>query len=151
MEKLQEVLKKKHPFIAHMDVKHSVDCTVKKFPKLNKYKKELEFSYRLFLYCCVLGQKNDMELCGPGDILDEVWHAHILHSEQYHFQCNKIFGSYLHHNPEDDTSGKKESSSAFVEMIKVLIKKEHGWLEGAIPIIKLFNDTKLTECSCIKR
>lgn len=30
---------------------------------------------------------------------DEVWHAHILYTQQYMEDCNALFGEYLHHEP----------------------------------------------------
>jgi hypothetical protein len=35
----------------------------------------------------------------PSVDIDEVWHAHILHSEEYIEFCQQTFGHYLHHHP----------------------------------------------------
>jgi len=150
MEKLRADLKKNHAFISVMSLDKPIKYTVTKHPRLKKYVNELDFAYRVFLYCCVLGCSYNVSLNGPGDVIDEVWHAHILHSEQYQFQCNKIFGSYLHHSPVDGDAEKKEESSALLDLMKFLIKKDHKWLEQAIPIIKLFMNVDLIKCSCAK-
>jgi len=34
----------------------------------------------------------------PKDI-DEVWHRHILHTEQYQSDCMNLFGRFIHHRP----------------------------------------------------
>ncbi len=35
----------------------------------------------------------------PSHDIDEVWHAHILHTEDYYDFCKQLFGSFLHHHP----------------------------------------------------
>ena len=35
----------------------------------------------------------------PNRLIDEFWHAHILDTEKYMEDCNKIFGKYFHHFP----------------------------------------------------
>lgn len=39
------------------------------------------------------------------DVLDPLWHAHMLFSEEYEAFCNKVVGQYMHHAPlrKDDT------------------------------------------------
>lgn len=35
----------------------------------------------------------------PSALLDLIWHFHILDTRKYIEDCNRIFGSYLHHDP----------------------------------------------------
>lgn len=35
----------------------------------------------------------------PSYEIDEVWHAHILHTRDYINFCNQVFNEYLHHSP----------------------------------------------------
>lgn len=35
----------------------------------------------------------------PTHDIDEVWHAHILHTKDYFKDCEAIFGKYRHHSP----------------------------------------------------
>lgn len=44
--------------------------------------------------------------------VDEFWHQHILHTQQYHADCEAIFGRYLHHIPHGQ---KTEEDFAFYE------------------------------------
>lgn len=39
-------------------------------------------------------------LFGPLLILDELWHAFILHTRDYHAFCDQFFGEYIHHEIE---------------------------------------------------
>ncbi len=36
----------------------------------------------------------------PSQAVDIVWHTHILFTQQYHEDCQTIFGAYLHHHPQ---------------------------------------------------
>jgi len=35
----------------------------------------------------------------PSADVDEVWHTHIIFTQQYHSDCEHYFGYYLHHLP----------------------------------------------------
>ena len=35
----------------------------------------------------------------PTDDIDLIWHTHILDTENYALDCQKLFGSFLHHYP----------------------------------------------------
>ena len=147
MKKIKKEIKKICPIIAEIELKKPLSHVLSKFPKLKKHSEKYELSYRIFLLCCLLGQVNEIPLCGPGDVIDELWHEHILHSEIYHYHCNKIFGSYLHHHPDPPSLEKKEGPSALVEIIKILSTKGYPWLKDIIPIIKLFDDRSFVTCS----
>lgn len=52
-------------------------------------------SYRQYLY---LTQTFGKPISPSGDI-DHVWHEHILHTNKYALDCQKLFGKFLHHFP----------------------------------------------------
>jgi len=55
--------------------------------------------YRHFLW---LVKKYDQEYqLTPSKEVDEVWHNHILFTEQYNKDCNVLFGRYFHHRPSN--------------------------------------------------
>jgi len=35
----------------------------------------------------------------PTEDIDRVWHAHILHTDAYARDCERVFGFFFHHNP----------------------------------------------------
>ena len=52
-------------------------------------------NYRRFLYLCkILG-----EPITPTTEVDAIWHEHILHTNKYVADYQRIFGDYLHHFP----------------------------------------------------
>ncbi len=52
--------------------------------------------YRTWLF---LRRKYEHELMPPHAEMDELWHGHILDTNQYMVDCNRIFGYYFHHFP----------------------------------------------------
>ena len=52
-------------------------------------------NYRRFLYL----SKTLNEPITPTFEVDAIWHEHILHTNKYCLDCQKIFGGYLHHFP----------------------------------------------------
>ncbi|HEY7296713.1 MAG TPA: glycine-rich domain-containing protein-like [Xanthobacteraceae bacterium] len=56
-----------------------------------------EAEYRKFLYLLMLCPKQTLTpWC---DDLDLFWHEHILHTEQYAADCQRLFRRFIHHDP----------------------------------------------------
>ncbi|MBX9906949.1 glycine-rich domain-containing protein-like [Patescibacteria group bacterium] len=58
--------------------------------------RDAEAGYRNYLAQILGNPTTDMS---PTPDVDEVWHTHILHTQQYHADCAAYFGYYLHHVP----------------------------------------------------
>ena len=54
--------------------------------------------YRNFLYLLL---KYPDKLILPSQEIDEVWHAHILHTREYREFCDLVFGRYIDHSPSE--------------------------------------------------
>lgn len=52
--------------------------------------------YRRFLVLAALHPKQTLV---PSKLVDEVWHQHVLDTQQYPKDCDKVFGAVMHHNP----------------------------------------------------
>ncbi len=64
----------------------------------------------------------------PSEDIDEFWHNHILDTHQYHHDCQRIFGRYLHHYPYfgiDEVSTREDALKAF-EVTQQLHYQEFG-------------------------
>ena len=63
----------------------------------------------------------------PSYEIDEVWHAHILHTKEYMDFCLELFGKYLHHQPHlsSEASSMKELEQLF-EKTQDLYNHEFG-------------------------
>lgn len=65
----------------------------------------------------------------PSVDIDDVWHAHILHTREYTEFCNTIFGHYLHHDPHtegDFKTAKIKLQTVFEEETQMLYYQEFG-------------------------
>ncbi len=45
----------------------------------------------------------------PNQIMDVMWHYHILDTKAYHIDCEKIFEGYMHHYPYFGMRGKEDA------------------------------------------
>lgn len=50
----------------------------------------------------------------PSEDIDEVWHAHVLHTARYEADCEAIFGRFQHHAP----AGGEESGEEQDELLQ---------------------------------
>lgn len=52
--------------------------------------------YREYLRACLQNRRGGNT---PTPDVDEVWHAHILHTKKYAEDCKNALGFFLHHDP----------------------------------------------------
>lgn len=67
--------------------------------------KEAIRRYKNFL---ILLLKYPHELLAPVPDIDEVWHSHILFTQNYFRDCQAIFGNYLHHTPAQNAASEEK-------------------------------------------
>jgi hypothetical protein len=65
-----------------------------------------EQEYRRFLALHLMYPEMYVVPCG---LVDTVWHAHILDTQAYAADCEKLFGSFLHHFPSVDMGGAPDA------------------------------------------
>lgn len=95
-----------------------------------------EHLYRRFLVLCVC--YSDQTIV-PTKELDEWWHAHILHTRDYHNDCFRIAGHYIHHTPH--RIGKHSPLEAKSTSPFKLADSRHPMNREFIETKKLFVDT----------
>lgn len=81
-----------------------LDLTKIKLRLIRKLKwSELKSDNIIYEYKCFLELMRlyPDKIFSPSQEVDEVWHAHILHTLLYAKQCQEIFGRFIHHNPTD--------------------------------------------------
>lgn len=74
-------------------------------------------------------------LFGPLLILDELWHAFILHTRDYHHFCLEFFGEYVHHDIEPTDAPHEISPEALADFLSDAI--DHlglPWVERYFPL-----------------
>jgi hypothetical protein len=78
----------------------------------------IEREYRAYL-AMLVKHPEAIEKIVVGEDVDEFWHTHILHTMKYTDDCQRVFGTYLHHNPQDEAR-----SSADIERTRLLYQQE---------------------------
>jgi len=80
--------------------------------------------YRNFLILC---KKHEDIALSPTQQIDEIWHAHILYTHEYHEMSEKVFGRYLHHQPfHEEEVKEKGQSENHIQLLQRLHKEEFG-------------------------
>jgi hypothetical protein len=77
---------------------------------------EAIFEYKRFLYLVLKFPKARLV---PSKIIDEVWHAHILHTKMYAEHCQEIYGYFLHHRPSLPEESKSKSYEGYRKTLDV--------------------------------
>ena len=68
----------------------------------------LEVWYRRFLYLsCIYNNK----VIVPSKDIDTFWHTHILDTQKYMSDCEKLFGRYIHHFPYFGMRGEEDRTN----------------------------------------
>jgi len=62
----------------------------------------------------------------PSTDIDEVWHNHILFTNKYMFDSEKIFGKLMHHNPLSESDADLQNNENAFEITQQLYFQEFG-------------------------
>lgn len=84
---------------------------------------DAEVEYKRFLH---LNKKYLKAAIVPTNVIDTMWHYHILDTRSYHIDSEKVFGGYFHHFPYFGLRGEQDNQNlvnAF-EKTKELYEKE---------------------------
>jgi hypothetical protein len=63
-----------------------------------EYAESIETAYKTYLTMVVKYQEHAEDIMLSKDV-DEFWHTHILQTMKYADDCQKVFGTFLHHDP----------------------------------------------------
>lgn len=68
----------------------------------------VEAEYKKFLALCVAYPNSNFPVSKK---VDDLWHTHLLFTQDYQRMCNECAGHFLHHRPKilDDEAGLKRS------------------------------------------
>lgn len=91
--------------------------------KDNSDKNISDVGYRQFLYLISESDRLQLKLkLIPTKIIDEVWHAHILHTQKYAEDCRQALGYFVHHSPDSKEDTNKNNENAFTETMNLANK-----------------------------
>jgi hypothetical protein len=87
----------------------------------------IETAYKNFLSMLVKYPDAPEDILLSEDV-DEFWHTHILQTMKYADDCQRVFGNFLHHNPQigERSSRDQEKQAALLEKTRSLYRQEFG-------------------------
>ena len=90
----------------------------------------IERAYRDYLTMLVKYPEHLEEIMVSKDV-DEFWHTHILHTMKYTEDCDRVFGTYLHHTPQvrETAPAALERRAALADKTRRLYQREFGGLQ----------------------
>src|SRR5258705_5275623 len=90
-----------------------------------EYAESVERAYRNYLTVLVKHQGDAEDIVVSTDV-DEFWHTHILHTMKYTEDCERVFGTYLHHNPHigERTQADIDRKIALTEKTRRLYQRD---------------------------
>jgi len=96
-----------------------------------EYAESVERAYKNYLTMLVKHPEDVEDIVVSKDV-DEFWHAHILHTMKYTEDCERVFGTYLHHNPEvgERTRAVLDRKAVLAEKTRRLYQQEFGRVRG---------------------
>src|SRR6266852_1512302 len=92
-----------------------------------EYAEGIEQGYRNYLTMLAKYQDHAEDILLSKDV-DEFWHTHILQTMKYTEDCERVFGTYLHHNPHvgERTPADIERKAALAQKTQGLYQQEFG-------------------------
>lgn len=92
-----------------------------------EYADSIEAAYKTYLTMLAKYPEHAEEIMLATDV-DEFWHTHILQTMKYADDCEKVFGSFLHHNPHVGkvTAEDLEHRTVLAEKTRRLYEQEFG-------------------------
>jgi hypothetical protein len=130
LPEISTLLKYKNDSLIHYYCHHHSDITKS---MANQY--FVDLLAWLWLNAYRQHQKKRTYLFGPLLVLDELWHAFILHTRDYHEFCEAFFSSYIHHDIE--LPGQEHQLSA--EEIEDFLEDSFNFL-GEAWVLRYFSD-----------
>jgi hypothetical protein len=91
------------------------------------YADRIEAAYRNFLTMVVKHQEHAEDIMLAKDV-DEFWHTHILQTIKYAEDCQRVFGTFLHHAPHvgERTAADLEKREIQADKTRALYEREFG-------------------------
>src|SRR6266849_3632551 len=95
------------------------------------YAESIERAYRNYLTMLVKHPEDAEDIVVSKDV-DEFWHTHILHTMKYTEDCERVFGTYLHHNPDigGHAPAEIDRKATLVEKTRRLYQQEFGRMQN---------------------
>lgn len=109
----------------------------KPFDKMtDKHIEQIIIEFKKFIAILVINNKNDTNVQMVSDLVDEVWHAFILFTNQYKKFCDDIVGRYIHHEPNVTSEYGPDPLFAYIKKRSIeFFYEEYEKYFGPVPKI----------------
>lgn len=84
----------------------------------------------------------------PCHLVDEVWHAHILDTQAYAVDCERVFGFFLHHFPYFGMRGEQDAADLLDAYEATLQRYREHWGEPTAGVWVSEDSSKCHRQSC---
>ena len=97
-----------------------------------EYADSVATAYKTYLTMVAKYQEHAEDIMLAKDV-DEFWHTHILQTMKYSDDCQRVFGTYLHHNPHvgPRTAADLQKRNELADKTRRLYAREFGSDLGA--------------------
>lgn len=102
-------------YAANADLGVILIYVAKKHPELSKKLPKLTQQYRMYMFLIGTGLFGSISV--PSEDVDQIWHAHILHTVLYAEFCENVAGKFIHHNPFGDEVGDIERKASVLKLV----------------------------------
>ncbi|MEM1312875.1 MAG: hypothetical protein AAGF07_05445 [Patescibacteria group bacterium] len=101
--------------ILDWDLSKVVDFAVKENPTIDKQAiLSSEDEYKHFIYLVIV---SGTILPVPTQVVDLIWHSHVLHTKDYMSFCDQVAGKFIHHSPEGFTDENFAKNSSKISEV----------------------------------
>lgn len=76
----------------------------------------------------VRGEHHGIALHAGQDLVDELWHAFLLHTEDYGSFCQRYLGTFLHHRPASAERTRKREGAGDAEAFRRTVELTYDLL-----------------------
>jgi len=102
-------------YAANADLGVILKYVASKHPELISKLPKLTQQYRKYMFLIGTGLFGSISV--PSEGVDQIWHAHILHTALYAEFCENVAGRFIHHNPFGDEVGELERNSSALKLV----------------------------------
>jgi hypothetical protein len=120
-----QVASKRRQFIRHYQFPPPLFAKLREqYPQLDARDSSLVAqALRQFFLAYLLGGRQPVAM--PSKVVDDLWHAFILHTRSYHAFCRQAFGRFLHHTPSAAMGRSRELNAGLRRIWWHVCKEEN--------------------------
>jgi hypothetical protein len=105
------------------DLSRVKDFLVKRMSYNLEDAEEIEYEYKKFLFLNIKYAGNRIPM---SKLVDDIWHAHLLHTRNYSKLCSEVAGFFIHHTPTNTDEENIELEPLYLNNTRGFMKESFG-------------------------